>query len=77
MQFQRSVRSALTVCLTPGDNPKTVKRGRAATPFLNRACTLQIRDFSFASSEGPPDKQEKVMQTVLEQAELLYKDWAA
>ena len=22
MQFQQTVRSALTVCLTPGDNPK-------------------------------------------------------
>ena len=25
----------------------------------------------------PPDKQEKATQTVLQQAELLYKDWAA
>ena len=25
----------------------------------------------------PPDKQEKATQTVLEQAELLCKDWAA
>jgi hypothetical protein len=26
---------------------------------------------------GPPDKQEKATLTVLEQAELLCKDWAA
>jgi hypothetical protein len=25
MQFQRTVRSALTVCLTPGDNPKSTE----------------------------------------------------
>lgn len=29
------------------------------------------------AAEYPPDKQEEATQTVLEQAELLCKDWAA
>jgi hypothetical protein len=46
-----------------------------------KQCSGLCQDFpsriNIAETGHPPDKQEKAAQTILEQTELLSKDWAA
>lgn len=62
-ELVRSVKASVTIDWTVSEDV------RAAMRVI---ITRILRKYGY-----PPDKQEKATQTVLEQAELLCKDWAA
>ena len=67
-----------TLTLESTKNGQTVQAGAAIDWTIKesvRAKLMVLVKRTLAKYGYPPDKQEKATQTVLEQAELLCKDW--